>query len=87
MYRLVGNHSGPTPLQQGTLETAMQAFNATPSNPWQPGAVCTIVDGPLNGVNAVVTEVDDDLAMVSVMMLGQLRNVAVHTDVLAPKEA
>src|SRR5215471_11552991 len=86
VYRLVGNHGGPTPLQHGTLEAAMQAFNAnetTPCNPWQRGAVCTIVNGPLNGMNAVVTEVEDDVAMVSVMMLGQLRNVAVHTNALA----
>jgi len=54
--------------------------------PWRPGAVCELCDGPFHGQPAVVLHVEKDVALVSMLMLGELREVAVDVSCLKLRE-
>lgn len=49
---------------------------------YRPGAACRLDYGPCQGLDAVVLSVSGDRALVSLMMLGALRQVAVALDCL-----
>jgi len=55
--------------------------------PWRPGAVCELADGPFHGHTAVVLRLEREMALVSLMMFGQLREVAVDVDCLRARDA
>jgi transcription antitermination factor NusG len=50
------------------------------------GAACRLTAGPFRGHDAVVIEIDGESAVVNVMMFGELRQVAVPLESLAPRE-
>jgi transcription antitermination factor NusG len=69
---------------------ATEALRATPTpqiSQWAPGMPCRLRKGhPMEGADAVVTDVGATIARIAIMMLGHLRNVSVHLDALAPRE-
>ena len=87
---LMNGYAQPHWLPHGTVE-AIQASDAlrmlpTTQSHVQPGSAVTLTDGPFHGLNAVVLSVGTDMALVSLMMLGQLRNVAVALSCLMARE-
>lgn len=75
----------------GTVEALQSALQAdatlsAPSPLWKPGAACSIASGAFYGLPAVVTSITDQTATIAIMMLGQLRQVTVDTDSLAPRD-
>lgn len=69
---------------------AAEAVRATlpPANrQWAPGTPCVVSGGVLEGHPAIVLKVGADMALVSLLMLGQLREVAVALDCLSPRDA
>ena len=69
---------------------AGDAIRATPlpkSAPWAPGMPCSLRKGhPVAGVPAVVIEVGTDVARISVMFLGHLRETIVNLDCLTARD-
>jgi transcription antitermination factor NusG len=53
---------------------------------WAPGAVCRLSGGVLAGHNAVVTEVREDFADVTLLLFGGLRTVRVALTNLIPRQ-
>jgi transcription antitermination factor NusG len=53
---------------------------------WAPGVPCSLALGPLAGTSAVVVSVGADMALVAMMMFGELREVAVQLDCLRPRD-
>jgi len=53
---------------------------------WQVGSPCSLSVGPLRGCDAVVTSIKGDVAMVAVMMFGQMRQLAVGVGRLCPRD-
>lgn len=77
----------PEPLRAGVLE-ALQALEplAATEPPWKPGSPCSLSYGPLNGMPGVVLKVGHNMALVSLLMLGQLREVSVSLDCLSARD-
>ena len=66
---------------------ALRASPTPPSALWAPGMACRPRKGhPLEGVDAVVTEVEDNTARVALLMFGQLRTVSVNLDCLTTRD-
>ena len=68
---------------------ASEHLRATPTLPtalWAPGVACSLATGPLAGHQGVVTEVGADMALVALLMFGQLREIAVSLDCLATRD-
>jgi transcription antitermination factor NusG len=53
---------------------------------FHPGSACRLIGGPFRGHDAVVVEIDGESAVVSVMMFGELRSVAMSLESLSPRE-
>jgi transcription antitermination factor NusG len=52
----------------------------------RPGAACRLLSGPFYGHDAVVSAIEGDSVVVSVMMFGELRRVVVPLESLGPRE-
>lgn len=68
---------------------ASEHLRATPTPPsalWAPGMPCRLATGVFSGHHGVVTEVGHDMALVALMMFGQLREVAVPLDCLTARD-
>jgi len=77
---------------QDAAVSALQATDAQrllPSHepPWRPGAACELRDGPFSGQPAVVLSVGSEMALVSLLMFGALRQVAVQLGCLRTRDA
>jgi transcription antitermination factor NusG len=54
---------------------------------WRPGAAVRVAIGVFAGLPGVVMQLDADIALVSVLFLGQFRDVALSLDCIEPREA
>ena len=81
----------PNPCPAGAVE-ALQATDAARASPlpassyWAPGMPCSLAVGTLAAVPGVVLEVRDDMAFVSTMMFGHLREISVSVDCLRARD-
>ena len=72
--------------------SALQASEHTrrslppPNTQWAPGAVCRVGMGIFAGHLGVVTEVGHDMALVSLMFLGHLREISLPLDCLTARD-
>jgi hypothetical protein len=69
---------------QGAL--ALSASGMLADVPWAPGTPCSLATGAFHGLPAVVLGVHGDTAHISLMFLGQLRQLTVETGCLIPRE-
>ena len=60
---------------------------SAPGAVWAPGTPCSLPEGSFCGHPAIVLDVVDGYATVSIMMLGALREILVPVDRLAPRDA
>jgi len=65
---------------------ALAATQPPDRTSWAPGMPCSLAAGPFEGHPAVVLKAEKEMALVSVMMFGQLREVAVQLDCLAARD-
>jgi transcription antitermination factor NusG len=56
-----------------------------PKHLYRPGAACRLIAGPFRDHDAVVAEINGANALVSIMLFGELRRVAVPLESLAPR--
>src|SRR5215469_41339 len=69
---------------------ATEPFRRSPLPPgaeWAPGDACSLAAGVFKGQPAAVTAIEDEIAEVSVIMLGELRSVRVPVDCLIPRDS
>ena len=90
VFHLLTLEGKPQPVARGAVE-ALQAATAQrllqePEMPWRPGAACELRQGPFQGQPAVILSVGTDMALVSMLMFGQLREVAVDVDCLRARD-
>jgi transcription antitermination factor NusG len=52
----------------------------------RPGAACRLLSGPFHGHDAVVSEIEGNDVVASILMFGELRQVLVPCDSLGPRE-
>jgi len=57
-----------------------------PDGGWRPGMACRLAAGPLEGREAVVMEVEDQTALVAVLLFGGLRETLVALEALTQRE-
>lgn len=69
---------------QSALQAA-QALAATRQR-WNVGTPCSLALGPLRGLPAIITAIDENQARVAVMMLGQLRVVRIDMEHLRARD-
>jgi transcriptional antiterminator RfaH len=76
-------------VRQGALEAARAVVEATsyPTHGLVVGAACSVLLGPLEGMSGVVIQLGREYALVSLLMLGQLRSVSVPLDCLKSRDA
>jgi len=60
--------------------------NPVPEAAWRSGAACTIDRGTFSGQDGVVVEVHGSSARIGLFVFGQLRDVSVPIENLAPRE-
>src|SRR5215472_9403037 len=81
----------PQYARNGAVE-ALQAGDALRCSPrppgaeWAPGDACSLAAGVFKGQPAAVTAIEDEIAEVSVIMLGELRTVRVPVECLIPRD-
>jgi len=66
-----------------------EALRATPAHPgahWAPGAPVAVSGGVFSGHDAVITQVHGDQAQISLIMLGQMRQLTVPVACLVARE-
>lgn len=81
----------PRPLRQGVLEAVREAeavarTRMTFGHGWSPGQPCALDYGAFQDQPAVVLKVGQDMALVSMLMFGELREVAVSLDCLRTRD-
>ena len=87
---LVRSGSEPAYASEAAVR-ALQALDAQRATPapkscqWAPGAVCRVGIGIFQGHPGVVTIVANDTALVSLLFLGHLREIALPLDCLEPR--
>lgn len=59
--------------------------NPTPEPTWEPGAACTVDQGPFSGHEGAIVDVRGVNAVVGLVLFGALRDVAVPLDNLMPR--
>src|SRR5215472_202039 len=81
----------PQYTRNGAVE-ALQAGDALRCSPrppgaeWAPGDACSLAAGVFKGQPAAIIAIEDEIAEVSVIMLGELRSVRVAVDCLIPRD-
>ena len=92
VFQLLMTGDRPSICPEGAVE-ALQAAEAEraayPSQepPWRPGDAVSLRKGPMEGCHALVLSVGTDMALISLLMFGQLREVAVDVDCLKARGA
>lgn len=89
VFQLLTINGVPAPCPDHAVEAVQSALQAAQAlagekERWRVGSPCSLSLHPLRGVPAIVTAIHDGRAQVAVMMLGQLRQLAVRVDQLAP---
>ena len=92
VWRLIGDATGPRALRAGVLEAVQAAVvEAATRRPgrrlWAPGTPCSPVAGVFSGHPAIVVREGADMVVVAILMLGELREVAIQADNLQVREA
>lgn len=91
VFGLVSIEGKPTPCPEGAVE-ALQASEVVRATclrfgpQWAPGMPCSLAAGAFEGCPAVVLKVGQDMALVSLLMFGELREVAVQLDCLVARD-
>ena len=80
----------PEPVRAGAVEALEATQDARRSLPaentqWAPGSVVRVANGIMAGHPGVVTQVGADMALVSLMFLGHLREISLPLDCLEPR--
>jgi len=81
----------PQYTRNGAVE-ALQAGDALRCSPrppgaeWAPGDACSLAAGVFKGQPAAIIAIEDEIAEVSVIMLGELRTVRVPVECLVPRD-
>lgn len=91
VFSLISVDGVPLPCPQGAVEAiqeaeAVRGLLPPPKQRWAPGAPCALDSGPFQGCPAVILKVGTDMALVSLLMFGALREVAVQLDCLRTRE-
>ena len=70
------------------IQSALQAAKALAATQphWAPGTPCSLAQGPMRGLPAVVTHCRDDSATIACLFLGQLREITVPVDCLIQRD-
>lgn len=95
IVRLVGFDAGPQAVPAAAIEAIQQQveqFNRRthhPEQPFQPGDIVRLREGPLRGLEGLLVEADSSRKRVKVLihMLGQLSRAEVNSDMLEHAEA
>jgi transcription antitermination factor NusG len=91
VYRIVSAAGKPNMASEAAI-SAVQAAEALAATPrpgkalWASGDAVSLVAGPFQGHPAVVLSVGSDMALVSLLMFGALREVAVGVDCLKARD-
>jgi transcription antitermination factor NusG len=88
---LVGTNGRPDMVRPGTVEALQAGDDARRTIPppgalWAAGDPCTPAHGPFHGLPAAVVAVEDEIATIAVMMLGQLRRVQIPVEHLIRRD-
>lgn len=91
VFQLLCVDGTPAPCRAGTVEAlqaaeAERAIHLPDSTQWAPGTPCVVANGMFDDVPAVVLKIGKDRVLVSLMMLGQLREVLVNADCLRARD-
>jgi len=92
VFQLLMTGDRPSICPEGAV-SALQAAEAERATyprqepPWRPGDAVSLGKGPMEGQHAIVLSVGTDMALVSLLMFGQLREVAVDVDCLRARDA
>jgi hypothetical protein len=83
---MAGDH--PTYVATGAVEALQTGDDLRQHLPpadsvWRPGAPCRLNGGSLAGLDAVVSAIEGEVAVVHVLMLGELRAVTIDAASLA----
>lgn len=81
----------PQPCRQGSVEALQAAEAARRCHPaekdtWAPGAAVALAGGMWDGIPGIILKTGKDMALVSMLMFGQLREIAVSFDCLRPRD-
>jgi transcriptional antiterminator RfaH len=92
VFHLLTVEGKPHPCRAGAVEAlqALEAQRATPlpeSALWAPGMPCSLGTGPFEGHLGMVLSVGREMALVSLMLFGALREVSVGVDCLRARDA
>ena len=92
VFQLLTNADrSPAPVADHILAALQATEDARRSLPppgaqWAPGAACSLAQGPMRGLPAVVTRCTDDTATIACLFLGQLREITVPVDSLMARD-
>ena len=91
VFNLVSFDGKPATCSDAAVEAVRKAVDAADAfsaagDAWKPGAPCSLAAGPLAGMSGIVLSVGHDMALVSLMMLGHLREVAVQLSCLSQRD-
>ena len=91
VFNLVSFDGTPAICPDGAVDAlrALEAQRATPmpeSSYWAPGMPCSLAVGTSAAVPGVVLEVREDMAFVSTMLFGHLREISVSVDCLRARD-
>ena|SRR5215472_12603486 len=89
---IVNAERKPQYARNGAVEAlqATEPFRRSPLPPgaeWAPGDACSLAAGVFKGQPAAVSAIEDEIAEVSVIMLGELRSVRVPVECLIPRDS
>jgi transcriptional antiterminator RfaH len=89
--RVLMSGDKPHHLNAATLEAIragdeLRRTVTLPDRLWRPGVACQVKYGPLQSMEAVVIAITNQVAHVALLMFGQLREVTISADCLAPRE-
>ena len=87
---LVRSGFEPAYVRAGAVEALQASQDARrslppPNSQWAPGSVVRVANGIMAGHPGVVTAVGEDMALVSLMFLGHLREISLPLDCLEPR--
>ena len=92
VFQLLTNADrSPAPVADHILAALQATEDARRSLPppgarWAPGAACSLSQGPLASMPAVILRCDHDTATIACLFLGQLREITVPVDCLSKRD-
>lgn len=91
VFQLVAFDGKPATCRAGAVEAlqaaeAQRALHPQPDAQWAPGTPVALAGGMWDGIPGIILKVGKDMALVSMLMFGQLREIAVSFDCLRPRD-